>query len=216
MRNVAVLTGDLIASTHAGAENVDQAMAVLADASEHIGHWAQQNTRFTRFRGDGWQIYLEFPGLAFRACLYLIARLKASGCNLETRISVGIGAVERLGTADLSDANGDAFIVSGHGLDDMARSRRLAISGVKDMAKFFSGIYVQAEFQAYRWSREQAEAIAIALESEKDPDDPTIEVLARPLGITRQALQARLKGAGYHALTQTLYAFESSDYPIED
>ena len=216
MENVAVLTGDLIASTKAGAETVDQAMAVLAAASTQIGLWAQADTRFTRFRGDGWQIYIDFPGLAYRACLYLVARLKASGCTLETRISVGIGTVERLGTANLSDANGAAFIVSGHGLDDMPRSGRLAISGVKHMAKFFTGIYAQAEFQAYRWSREQAEAIALALELHKHPDDPTIEDMARPLGITRQALQARLKGAGYHALTEILYAIESYDYPIED
>ena len=216
MENVAVLTGDLIASTDAGAETVDQAMAVLADASRKIGLWAQADTRFTRFRGDGWQIYLDFPGLAFRACLYLIARLKASGCNLETRVSVGIGTVERLGTVNLSDASGAAFTVSGHGLDDMPRSGRLAISGVKHMARFFTGIYAQAEFQAYRWSREQAEAVAIALESHQDPADPTIEELARSLGITRQAFQARLKGAGYHALTEILFAFESTDYPIED
>ncbi len=216
MRSHAILTGDLIGSTKVRAAEVDHAMSVLGAAAGTLGDWVAADTRFTRFRGDGWQIYLASPGPAFRACLYLTARMKAAGCQLETRISVGLGPVERLGTADLSDASGPAFTSSGHGLDDMPRANRLAISGAKWLDGFFSGIYSQAEFQARRWSREQAEAITLALEMGRKNTRPTLEDLSGPLGISRQALQARLNSAGYHALTRTLDAFERYDYSIED
>ena len=215
MKTRAVLTGDLIGSTKVGTIEVDHAMSVLEEASGKFRPWINDDTRFTRFRGDGWQVYLDPPGFAFCACLYLSARLKASGSALETRISVGIGAVGRLGRKDLSDASGLAFTISGHGLDDMPRGDRLAISGVTPMEGFFSGIYAQAEFQIRRWSREQSEAITLALEADHSANRPTIEELARPLGISRQALQARLRGAGYHALTRSLAAFERYDYTQE-
>ncbi len=40
--------------------------------------------------------------------------------------------------------------------------------------------------------------------------------LAKPLGITRQAFQARLNSAGYAALKEALWAFEKRDYAIKD
>ena len=208
----AVLTGDLVGSTAAGTAAVDKAMETLADAAQHIGNWIHADTRFTRFRGDGWQLCLQFPNVAFRASLYLTARLRAANCELVTRISVGLGTIESPGSSNLSDASGNAFVISGQGLDHMPRTDRLAIHGNRKFGPFFSGIYAQAAFQASRWSPEQAEAVALAL----DNPHSTQEDLANILGITRQALGARLRSAGIDALSDTLHAFESQDYPIED
>ncbi len=211
----AVLTGDLVASTNAGSPAVEKAMSELVSASREIQTWPLANikftrlTRFTRHRGDGWQVFLDFPGNALRACLFYTARLRASDCGLTTRISVGLGKIDSLGTNDLSDARGDAFTISGHGLDEMPRSSRLTIFGNRQMEPWHTAIYDLADWQSRRWSREQAEAIALAL----DPSTPTQEEMAKTLRITRQALQARLSSAGFHALTAALSAFEN---PIED
>ncbi len=40
--------------------------------------------------------------------------------------------------------------------------------------------------------------------------------MAEKLGITRQALQARLSGAGRAFLSSALFAFEQGDYTNED
>ncbi len=216
MTQRAVLTGDLIGSTKVSGAAVDHAIATLTEAAARLGPWNHDDTRFTRFRGDGWQIYLDAPSLAFTACLYLTARLRAAGCQLETRISVGIGTIDRLTDRDLSGSSGAAFTNSGHGLDDMPRADRLAVHIGGPLQDFFTGIYAQAEFLARRWSREQAEAICLAFEADHGDQAPTLEDLARRLGISRQALQARLKTAGYPSLTKSIFAFERYAYPTGD
>ena len=75
MPHAAVLTGDLIASTHADPTVTEHAVADLASAAADIAKWTDADTRFTRFRGDGWQIVLTAQTvLALRAAVYMIAR----------------------------------------------------------------------------------------------------------------------------------------------
>ncbi|MBA4323617.1 MAG: hypothetical protein C0426_00775 [Rhodobacter sp.] len=128
---IAVLTGDLVASTRQPADRVDAAMQALRQSAGQVTAWQTPpyDTRFTRFRGDGWQIALTNPGLALRAAVVLQATLGARG--LESRMSIGIGPAETLGTTDLSDAAGRAFELSGQGLDKMADTSRIAIAGAR-------------------------------------------------------------------------------------
>ena len=106
--HAAILTGDLIRSTRGPKDQTDAAMQVLAKIAQDI----DDDTRFTRFRGDGWQIYLHNAGNCLWACLLIAARLKASRIGLSTRISVGIGPVWHLPDRDLSAASGLAFMAS--------------------------------------------------------------------------------------------------------
>jgi hypothetical protein len=204
----AVLTGDLIASSEAAPDVVDKAIATLASAASKITDWTTADTRFTRFRGDGWQMFLPFPGLALRYTLYLVASLRASNIGLTTRISVGIGTIDAIGKQSLSDARGEAFVISGHGLDNMAKNKRLEIAGAWDVNTWQTAIFDLVEWQSSRWSREQAEAVMIALE----PGNTTQADMAALLGITRQALRARLYSAGQPALKHALNAFEMASY----
>ena len=125
----AVLTGDLIKSTAAPARAVDFSLAALDHAAEEIAGWGLGATRFTRFRGDGWQVYLSADDQVLRAALFLAACLRAAETGLRTRIGGGVGAVERLDD-DLGRAAGPAFIRSGRALDAMPRTRWLVIDGV--------------------------------------------------------------------------------------
>src|SRR5690606_36008763 len=126
-------------------------------------------------------------------------------------ISVGVGPWESLGTDDLSDASGRAFFVSGRNLDEMPKHRRLAIAGGRNAAvhgvadrDWQAAIFDMAEWIASRWSQPQAEAMAMALRD----DWKTQDELAQRLGITRQAMHARLTGAGYQAMENAIYAFQ--------
>jgi hypothetical protein len=49
-----------------------------------------------------------------------------------------------------------------------------------------------------------------------NPEGPTQAEMAAKLGITRQAMQARLSGSGLAAMTTALIAFEGSDFLIRD
>lgn len=205
---VAVLTGDLIDSTTAGAAATDLAMMVLADTAHEISLWPGAGpTRFTRFRGDGWQLLVTPQKYALRAALTLAARLRATPDAPPTRIAIGLGRAESIGGTDLSDAHGPAFAASGHALEAMPRGARLTLGGTigRDPGRLASALIDLLDERIGRWTPEQAEAAAFAL----DPDDPTQAEIAGQLGISSQAVSYRLGGAGMAAIRRALQAWEA-------
>lgn len=204
MAPVAILTGDLIAST-AAPDGGAAALAILADTAKDLGAWAGQPARFTRFRGDGWQMLLATPGLSLRAALLIAARLAAAQAT-PTRLAIGFGTMDHPGTTDLSDARGSAFAASGRALDHLPRGRHWALAGGTEWQSAFLAL---AEWQATGWTPEQAQAMALAL----PPDPGRQSDLAARLGITRQAFAARLSGAGRAAWDPALRAFETAPFP---
>ena len=202
---VAVLTGDLVGSRAAGDVNIAAAMEQLS----RTAHKLDQNARFSRFRGDGWQMVLHEPNRALFATLLLLADLRASRLSIETRISVGIDGVQSFGTANLSDASGDAFLRSGHGLDTLPRQKRLAITQCNPvLALWASAVFDYIEWQSRGWTVAQAEAIATAL---RHPNE-TQKKLSVRLAITRQAMQSRLTSAGWPSVQTALAAFAGTTW----
>ncbi|WP_126977395.1 hypothetical protein [Frigidibacter oleivorans] len=204
-RHIAILTGDLIASTAAPSAALAATMQRLAEAADEIARWggaASAATRFTRFRGDGWQICTA-PAQSLRAAVYLHACLRARRDLLATRIAIGLGPVDTLGSADLSDARGAALVASGHALDGMRRSRVLAIAGPGIDAR--DRIILQLiEDILRRWTRPQAEAAALMLTIPA----PTLDEAGRRLGITPQAVNDRLTKGGVQSLRDALAMWE--------
>jgi hypothetical protein len=212
---VAVLTGDIVGSENLPPDKLNAVMAQIRKSATDLAGMADADTLFTRFQGDGWQIILRTAKLALRASLIIMADLRAAGLSVETRISVGVGEIESLGTTNLADASGGAFFVSGRHLADMPGHRRLAIAGGRQHAPhgvadkdWQAAIFDMAEWIAGRWSQPQAEAMAMALRFDWQTQDD----LARRLGITRQAMHARLSGAGFQAMTKALYAIQKYEW----
>ncbi len=206
MAQIAVLTGDLVDSTRQTAARVDIAMLALRGAADRIAAWQApaSATRFTRFRGDGWQIALSEPHFALRAAVVLQGTLGALG--LESRISIGIGSAEHLGTTDLADAAGQAFEVSGQALDKMGDTARIAIAGptVTDADAMIADLLGE---RMGRWTAAQAEAAALQLAS---PDRPvTLNEIGQMLGISAQAVNDRVRGAGCATIASVLRRWET-------
>lgn len=204
-RTVAILTGDLIGSTEAPPQAVDRSMQIIADCAREIG----PTTDFTRFQGDGWQMRLVQPGDCLWACLLILARLRAQTGAPGTRIAVGIGEEYPTNGSDLSTAMGPAFTASGRALEQMKPDQLLALGSLPTKPDTFRHLAVTvAGTFAARWSREQAEAMALKLDPESPADKREAnERVARALGITRQAVDARLKAADYHLLDEIMMAF---------
>lgn len=205
----AVLTGDLIGSTKVEPAALERAIDLLAETARELTGWAppSPDPRFTRYRGDGWQMVVAEPGLALRAVLMLSASLRAADLGLATRAAIGIGAVESLGTASLADARGVAFEASGRGLDHMARTRRLAIEG-EGVTALHRIVVDLLDERTERWTRQQAEAMHLALPLRQD--EPTLAEIAAQLGISAQAVNYRLSGAGAPAIRRSLRAWEDA------
>ncbi len=205
----AILTGDLIGSTRAAPAELEAAIDLLAAAAGEISAWMPSlpDPRFTRFRGDGWQMHVAEPALALRALLFLVARLRAAGLGLATRAAIGIGAADSLGTDSLADARGPAFEASGRALDAMGRTRRLMIEG--DGVTALHRIIVDLlDERSSRWTQPQAEAMHLALALH--PEEPTLAEIAARLDISAQAVNYRLTGAGAPAIRRSLRAWEEA------
>jgi hypothetical protein len=204
--HIAVLTGDLVESTRQPTSRVDAAMQTLRQAAALFVAWQAppHDTRFTRFRGDGWQIVLHDHRLSLRAAVVLQGSLGALG--MESRISIGIGPAENLGTTDLSDAAGKAFELSGQGLDKMADTLRIAIAGASVTEEDAMIADLLGERMG-RWTAAQAEAAALQLAS---PDRIiTLHEIGRTLGISPQAVNDRVRGAGCATIASVLRRWEA-------
>ncbi len=206
MKPLAVFTGDLIGSSDAAPDRVERAMAAIAETADNlVPLLGVESLRFTRFRGDGWQVLIGPPENIFRAATMFLADLRAANVDIETRMGIGIGDVASRGTRDLSDARGGAFIRSGHALDDMDPQDRIFIDSPDDPAAPWAEAALQTlAFLARRWSKEQAEAISLRM---LKPEEPLM-ALAQHFNISRQAFSDRLSSAGYRPIEANLAAFE--------
>jgi hypothetical protein len=186
----AIFSGDIVQSTRLAAPVLDAVMTVIQETLQsHLQH----DVRFTRNRGDGWQAMLHDPLNALEATVALVAALRQR--DVETRIAIGIGIVEQLGTRDLSDARGPALTASGHALDATGRGQRLTIAG-DGIGGLDRAIVTLLDERTSRWTREQAEAVGHMLA----PRQTTAREVAKTLGVTPQAMSDRLSGAGYPAI----------------
>ena len=202
-----VLTGDLIKSRRATSADISAAFDCLRQSAADFGRTSDIDLRFTRFRGDGWQVVLTDPGLTLDAIVFFTARLRAAKPDIATRISAGVGSIQTLGTSDLSDATGPAFFVSGDHLDRMSPKRALALAG-QGITDALVAIVDLTEFISGSWTAAQAQAVACASQ-----DYPrTHDDIAQELGITRQAVQSRLAGAGFAYFENALYAIRKHDF----
>ncbi len=207
---VAILTGDLIGSTRAPSDAVELSMATIQTCAQRIG----PRTDFTRSRGDGWQIRLVVPGDCLWACLLILAELRAEPRALGCRIAVGIGDEYPTNAATLSTAMGPAFTASGRALDRMKPDRLLEIDGI-GIDPFRKLALTVAADLSKRWTQAQAQAMALKLDPDSLADDrPSNETIAQRLGITRQAVDARLKAADYPLLEEMIQAFLTAYYGV--
>jgi len=82
--------------------------------------------RIAFFRGDSWQCCMARPGLAVETAVFFRAGLKATGnpkLKLDTRIGIGIGAVDKLNRRNITLSSGPAFNASGAALDEIGKRR---------------------------------------------------------------------------------------------
>ena len=203
--NFAVLTGDIIGSTELGPDITSSTIQTISECAREIVGWNQsRESRFTRNRGDGWQFIMSTPHESPRAAIFVAANLRALRPSISSRISIGIGTVDNLGTGTLlSDASGAAFIASGRGLDQMKRPQPMALAGEKITEPDKIILQLLAEITG-NWSQEQAEAMAFALH----PDNPTLAKIAPRLAISPQAVNYRLRGASLSTLRNALSQWE--------
>ena len=202
-RELAVLTGDIVASSRLSSKDLDDVLSGVAASAEAAASWTGGRARFERYRGDGWQCLGPSPVLSLRAALFIRAGLRALGRDLDTRISVGIGAgtVPETGVAA---ASGPAFERSGAGLDGLGRAARFAVTPSDDPA-LAGAVFALADEISRRWTARQAEVFVHAL----PPDAPTQSVIGERRGFSQQMVAKHLRAGGDRALREAMAALET-------
>ena len=197
----AVLTGDIVNSTKLPKAKEAKLTRQLEDLFT--------GKKFEFYRGDSFQAYLKKPAEALR--LALLCRTAAISLSKEekvvlsdVRISIGIGEVNTP-VRTLKTAKGEAFVLSGHGLDEITNNNeRLLITASHALAN--EGLQVISDYINAIFSTmtgKQAEVIFLLLQGKIQ-----LEV-AQQLNKTKSTIHQRVSSGRWPEIEKLLQQYEN-------
>ena len=208
----AVLTGDVIKSSLLSKSDLEAVRSSLLNAVDTVTRWetglVKGKAEF--FRGDSWQLLLKNPALAMRVGVFLQASLLAKG-KAVSRISIGLGKVENISPDRVSLSTGEAFRLSGHGLDRMTQYSNMTIEVPKSaepLSKWLPVVGHLCDSLIGQWTERQAEIVCVAV----GPKEPIHEEIAQKLNppVSKQAVTKALNGANWRAIREAIHRFEKT------
>jgi conserved domain protein len=143
-------------------------------------------------RGDSFQVLVEDPKQALLVALLIRAGFRKSSIDLgnkdlDVRLSVGIGEVSYM-DEKIGQSNGEAFILSGHGFDNLTKAQRLSVQTFSESIN--SELKVETAFVddiVSNWTQLHGEIMYQDLLT-----DSTQCELAKKLGTSQQNICKRL------------------------
>lgn len=158
---IAVLTGDIVGSQELRESDRQQFQAYLQEAAAS----ADLSTHIEVFAGDSWQCFCQPSHSAIRLALTLRSHLLGKR-EIDSRVSIGIGDYESLRPEKISLSQGEAFVLSGRGLQEMPDEQRLAIQfsprvprPIQELA--YANVLLLDGLTS-QWTSKQAQAVALA------------------------------------------------------
>jgi len=213
-RQYAVLTGDIVKSTILSPNELDIVRRNVLDAAIEVKNWQRGllKGKAEFFRGDSWQLLLMNPEMALRVSVFVRASLLAKGMA-DSRISIGLGTIEKISPHRISLSTGEAFVASGHGLDQMANYTRLTIEVPKSMGAVSDWLPVVGNLcdsLISQWTERQAETVCMAVR----PHEPTQEEIAEALDppVSRQNVTKALDSAHWVSIRSAIRQFEATNW----
>ena len=211
----AVLTGDVVGSRRLIAGDRQHLLTALTQAGQALQNAFPQAIPFTPeiFRGDSWQFVSTDPAGSLRHGLYFRARVKAGmrSSRVDTRFSLAIGAIDFLPPEGPAAGAGQAFNLSGQGLDEMDRHFHLSLRFPSEfdaaVSTALQAVGRLIDRLAQDWTDRQALAISGAL---LDLTQERISQTSFEGQITQQAVAQHLASAGWQDVHSGLEAFESA------
>ena len=206
MKNVAVLTGDLVKSRTINNRDIEIVLDSLKDTFYEVNKKVLSNkASFQIFRGDSFQVMVPNLELALETAILIRARIRAfkpsyiepgskksnkpiNYAYSDARIAIGIGNIRYLGD-NISESHGEAFERSGYLLNKLKKeNERLGIyTSSENLNKEFNVESKLADAVISRWTATTAIAVFLHLMDKKNQSE-----LARILKITQPALHKRL------------------------
>ena len=161
----AVITGDIVRSEQIALDKRNMLIEVLHEIIDELQH--KSPMRMEIFRGDSFQIIVEHPESSMVIATMIRAGLKShtpigSKATWDARISIGIGTIEYQGDKVVT-SDGEAFKLSGRGLDIMEKSRLAVSTCWNDVNEELDAGLAFADDLITRWSIHQAQAVYLSL-----------------------------------------------------
>lgn len=214
MKAASVITGDLVASrqlTPGSRKKIYRDLEIfLKDLQKK--KWI---TRFEMFRGDSLQCLVGKKEQALRVALMIKAftnsyKLPVTGKKkpgkTDIRLSIGTGKVNFLKSDSLAHSDGEAFYLSGAGLDQLkgASFRMIVTTGNSGFNASIEPSILLMDAILQKWTPNQAETVLYKLKNMKEED------IARHLGISQSAVNQRTKSAHWFAIEKLVDYFEKT------
>lgn len=211
----AVLTGDIVGSSRLSADERRALHGHFRESAARLeaAFEGQVLHRPELVRGDSWQFAVAQPERALRIALFFRALVQFSlpGANIDTRLALGFGTIDFLPGGELSSGDGEAYRLSGEGLEALQKPYRMGLFFPKRFRSLLSdGLDVIVKLldrQAGRWTEAQAESVAGAML------ELTQQMIATnwvEREITQQAVAQHLDRAGWATIEFSLEYFESA------
>ncbi len=214
LHSCAVLTGDLVASSRLSGKDLQKIRKLLVNGVRDVAKWEKDlvHREPEFFQGDSWQLLLGQPSFALRVSLFLSALLRARG-PIRSRISIGLGSAEELSARGLGSSTGEAFTLSGRGLETMKNREYLSLQVSARIGLLSQWLPLAAVFcdaLAGNFTRRQAEVLSHALH----PDGLTHEQIRARLEpkVARQTVTKSLQSLHWPVLREVLETFEASPW----
>lgn len=207
-KQYAVLTGDVVKSSKLTAAQLESVRECVLAAVDQARGWRRGIVKGKAefYRGDAWQVLLADISHALRVALLIRASVIAQGIA-DTRVSIGLGTVENLSRTRVSLSTGEAFVLSGHALDDLSGTTRLTIAASRHpVAPWLRTAALLCDALVNQWTARQAEIVALILESREITHEKIASRMTPP--VSQQAVSKALTGAGWPAVEDLLITFE--------
>lgn len=130
----AALTGDIVGSRRFAAQGPTVGDAIKDAYDEVVEAFPEALSGLPAvdvFAGDSWQVVTRMPALSLRIglCMRALIRGDARLPDADSRLSIGVGSVDFIAEPNLSESQGEAFRLSGQGLERLkAGDGRLAVA----------------------------------------------------------------------------------------
>ncbi len=209
----AVLTGDIVGSTKFRGDDRKYLHECLQASSQKLIDSFTEMIPYPIefFRGDSWQFLVTDPSKSLRIGIFFRALIKASTSSkyLDTRLSIGLGFLEFIPADNISSGDGEAFRLSGEGLERLDKTNRMGISFPlryeSNTTKAVEIILKLIDIKITEWTNKQANAVSGALL------DLTQESIARhwfAKEISQQAIAQHLDRAGWSKIASAIEFYE--------
>jgi hypothetical protein len=201
-----VLTGDLVLSERISRSVRKSIPGLLEASAAELQRMEIAISEVDVFRGDSWQVIVRRPEDALFAAVYFRAAGRASVAEFDTRVGIGIGAIEYEGSGGVSTGYGSAYTLSGRTLDEMPRDRRIQVASADlNTTPLLDASLHLLDRIAGQWTASQARVIAASMSGRSQEE---IGAAWAPRPISQQAVAQHVARASWHAVDHLLTAWD--------